>query len=463
MKYVIESCVLTRDINHETILVNTIHNQFIHLNLTAGLALNYLNTPHSTAELLEYFSMLFPDVTIATLAQDIDEILAYFLERNLVRPCDREPLEKGKIALKEWRDTLDSFGATYGAPVWAKIEIDTKCHLRCAHCYIPEVNRDFITTPTPGLNLAEIVNLLDQLKELGCLLVTFTGGEIFLRKDMLAIIQAAHERGFVIELFTSGTPLTPEKVAYLKAVNIGRVQISVYSHEEATHDRFTGKAGSWQRSLRAARMLVEAGIEVEIACSILPHNVSHLQELKAMCAELGVTLALGYPITAQTDGNLTPHSLRLDPDQLEQAIRDQPAFFALPDPRDDQGRICTAGVSMCSITAEGDILPCSQFHLVGGNIRKDQLSQIWNESEVFQHVRRQRLRDIALDDPEGKLQLVGHCPGLNLLENGNFLKPAQITLDTTNAVRRLLQDPQLDPDLYLALTTPTHERMRKEA
>ena len=52
------------------------------------------------------------------------------------------------------------------------------CNQDCVHCYIPEHNK-------LGLETSKIKNLIDEARSLGALNVTFTGGEVFVRKDFL--------------------------------------------------------------------------------------------------------------------------------------------------------------------------------------------------------------------------------------------------------------------------------------
>ena len=65
------------------------------------------------------------------------------------------------------------------------------------------------------LSLEEHVTLLDELVEMGCLWILYTGGEVFARKDFLDIYAEAKKRGFLITIFTNGTMITPKIADYL--------------------------------------------------------------------------------------------------------------------------------------------------------------------------------------------------------------------------------------------------------
>ena len=72
-------------------------------------------------------------------------------------------------------------------PFDALIELTHACNLKCIHCYCLPENR-------PLLNQEEINNLLQQLAELGCISLTFSGGEVFLRNDFFDILEIAKKR-----------------------------------------------------------------------------------------------------------------------------------------------------------------------------------------------------------------------------------------------------------------------------
>lgn len=73
-------------------------------------------------------------------------------------------------------------------PYQATIELLTQCNLRCEHCYIP-------SHTCSGLPYEKVIDVLNQLRRLGTFELLLTGGEIFLRKDILDIIAHARKLG----------------------------------------------------------------------------------------------------------------------------------------------------------------------------------------------------------------------------------------------------------------------------
>ena len=103
------------------------------------------------------------------------------------------------------------------------------CDLDCCHCYLDDKRTDALTTD-------EILETLDQARQMGALKLTLSGGELFLRKDLFTILEYARKSRFYIKLKTHGGLLTEEAADKLAEIGINRVDFSVYSLEEDVHD-----------------------------------------------------------------------------------------------------------------------------------------------------------------------------------------------------------------------------------
>ena len=114
---------------------------------------------------------------------------------------------------------------------FAHVYVENRCNLRCAHCYESEQSHPHV----PGLSLSEYDEAFVQLASIGVFVVTFSGGEPFLRRDFLEVVALARKHRFAVRIYTSGTLLTPTKVERLRELKVQEVHISVYSHSEDLH------------------------------------------------------------------------------------------------------------------------------------------------------------------------------------------------------------------------------------
>lgn len=135
----------------------------------------------------------------------------------------------------------------------------TLCNLSCNHCFI---------SCHPGndnfgfLDLETIRRYLRESRELGVKEYYFTGGEPFLNRDMLQVLEETLAIGPATVL-TNGTVFTPSSIKALQAISGEslyslelRVSIDGYSPE--TNDPIRGE-GTFEKALAGVKMLVEAG------------------------------------------------------------------------------------------------------------------------------------------------------------------------------------------------------------
>jgi MoaA/NifB/PqqE/SkfB family radical SAM enzyme len=135
----------------------------------------------------------------------------------------------------------------------------TVCNLECRHCFIScsPHNHSF-----GFLDLAAVRAALAESVGLGVKEYYFTGGEPFLNRDMVAILEETLRYGPATVL-TNGTVLRPEWLRRLRAAEEAstyslefRVSIDGYTAED--NDPLRG-AGTFERILRGIRLLVEHG------------------------------------------------------------------------------------------------------------------------------------------------------------------------------------------------------------
>ncbi|WP_370520466.1 radical SAM protein [Thermococcus sp. LS2] len=98
----------------------------------------------------------------------------------------------------------------------ALLTLTHRCNFQCKHClqgnnkWSPQIKE---------LTAKEWMNIIDQLSEYGASYLFFTGGEPFLRRDTLQLLQYAGEYAFPLRVYTNATLLTPEIIKkYLKLI-----------------------------------------------------------------------------------------------------------------------------------------------------------------------------------------------------------------------------------------------------
>jgi uncharacterized Fe-S cluster-containing radical SAM superfamily protein len=150
------------------------------------------------------------------------------------------------------------------ATLW--INTGTLCNLTCRNCYIE-------SSPTNDalvyLSLAEVDAYLDEAQHLGTREIGFTGGEPFMNRDAIGMIQSALDRGFSVLVLTNAMrpmrrfeeELTALLVKYRERLTM-RVSLDHYSR--AVHEAERGE-GSWEKALDGLCWLDRHGARLAVA------------------------------------------------------------------------------------------------------------------------------------------------------------------------------------------------------
>jgi len=105
-------------------------------------------------------------------------------------------------------------------PILAQIIPIRRCNLDCAYCN----EYDKVSDPVP---LDAMLRRIDKLGDLGCSIITLSGGEPTLHPDLDAIIARIRERDAIATLITNGLLLTPERIRKLNRAGLDYLQISI--------------------------------------------------------------------------------------------------------------------------------------------------------------------------------------------------------------------------------------------
>ncbi|MGA2022622.1 MAG: radical SAM protein, partial [Candidatus Sulfotelmatobacter sp.] len=202
------------------------------------------------------------------------------------------------------------------APMQVSIEVTRRCPLECQHCYnnLPMGDQD---ARSREMTTEEHFRMLDELVEMGCFWLLYTGGEIFARKDFLEIYTYAKKKGFLITLFTNGT-LINEKIAdYLVEWPPFAIEITLYGRTRETYEALTMIPGSYDRCLRGIRLLKERGLPLKlktVATSINKHEVVAMRQFAE--EDIGVEFKMDGQINPRIDCSQSPLAVRLTPEEV---------------------------------------------------------------------------------------------------------------------------------------------------
>lgn len=298
-------------------------------------------------------------------------------------------------------------------------EITHRCNLKCQHCYQtrPEC--------VDELSTAEACSVIDQLAEMGALYMTLTGGEIFIRKDILDVAHYARKKDFALRLFTNGTLIDGAMAREIKALNPLTVEISLYAMNPLVHDTITGIDGSYNKTIDAFYHLKRLNITTVVKTTVMKNNVNELDNLAAFAKGIGARFEYALTVVPQTTGKRDVICHRLNEQELENVYVRYPELIKgiheggvkSFDP------LCSAGINSIYIGPDGGVFPCMLLLQGDGNIREKPLREIWN-GPVFKKIRSIRYEDLHACISCEAAAFCDRCAGLAYLEHGDLLGPS---------------------------------------
>ena len=160
--------------------------------------------------------------------------------------------------------------------VW---NITQRCNLKCKHCYAAGV-----ADISQELTHEEALRAIDGFAAFGCPVLLFSGGEPFIREDILELATYARQKGLRVVFSTNGTCITEEIAKKIAAIGVSYVGISIDGVRE-THDAFRGVPGAYERSLAAIRHCREAGVKVGLRVTLTRANVKEIPSIFQLMRE----------------------------------------------------------------------------------------------------------------------------------------------------------------------------------
>ncbi|MGE0494709.1 MAG: radical SAM protein [Vulcanimicrobiota bacterium] len=134
-----------------------------------------------------------------------------------------------------------------------KIKLTSKCNLRCQMC------KYWKTRTETALSTEQWLSVIEQLAEMGCRKIHFSGGEVFLRNDFLDMVERGSELGLKINMTTNGTLLNRDRARRLIRARPNSISLSLDGPSAGVHDKIRGLPGSFRRTCRTIRKLGDYG------------------------------------------------------------------------------------------------------------------------------------------------------------------------------------------------------------
>ena len=287
-------------------------------------------------------------------------------------------------------------------PREAFIAVTYACNARCQMCNIWKNPTEHLIAPQ------EYTKLPKSLKT-----INITGGEPFLRKDLVDVIRAIDSVVPDARLvFSTNGMLTETIISRMIEIRSFHPRVGAgisIDGLETNHDRVRGVPGTFKRAVATVRKLKEAGFsDLRIAMTLVDENVHEVKQVYDLSNDLGVeftmTLAHDSDVYFKKSDNVSTDLVDAVKSELPQIAHCQLTSSVMKDwfrachtagiiDKDHRQRFtseCEAGRRYFFMSPEGDIYPCNVLNEKIGNI-----TSVNSWDELFTKAVDERVRNIV--------------------------------------------------------------------
>lgn len=300
------------------------------------------------------------------------------------------------------------------APFLVIWELTQACDLACVHCRACAI---------PGRNPFELsteegFGLLEAVRSFGEPLMVFTGGDPLKRPDLFPLLQRSVRLGLRTTITPSATPLLNEEaIRQFQDIGVARMAISLDGPDAASHDGFRRVEGSFDRTLAALQYAGRIGLATQVNTTVTRHNVGRIGEIAGMVRSAGACLWSVFFLIATGRASASQDLSAEEYEQVFEVLYDlsKTAPFDIKTTEAQHYRRYTAqrrkseggagarrtgapdviqrqagindGKGLLFISHTGEIYPSGFLPISAGNVRRNSLTDIYRNSELFRTLR----------------------------------------------------------------------------
>ena len=179
---------------------------------------------------------------------------------------------------------------TKRVPVYVQYAVTKKCNLNCNIC-----NSNLSRDKEIDLTLPEIKRLAIILKKIQVSILVLTGGEPFIRKDIIEIAKIFKTSGLEVRFQSNGFLLTPELVIELHKLGTNGITISLDSLNPEIQDRLTNFKNSHEKIFKALSLISQYSSQTKniyaINTVVSKLNIEELPTLAKFATRMGLFIS----------------------------------------------------------------------------------------------------------------------------------------------------------------------------
>ena len=201
----------------------------------------------------------------------------------IMKICTHEELpDIGYMKLKDYikyiKEPFQVDLMVSSSPRCENYSFSTKC-MNCHYNNKPNNNE--------SLSTEEWKKIIDQLCQEKIPVLTFTGGEPTLRKDLVELVE--HASWFITKLNTNGENLTQKLCEDLYKANLNLVHVTLYSHDKDIHNKIIGSDG-FDKTIEGIKNAIDAKLSVIVDTPLCHLNKNYVDTIKFLHENYGLRI-----------------------------------------------------------------------------------------------------------------------------------------------------------------------------
>lgn len=378
---------------------------------------------------------------------ELDSNISNLLSRHYIEECKKGEEPSSWSKLKEY--------SNYYFPRM-NLMITGKCNLNCLHCFNAKDNAPL----NSELSYEQIIDILDQARDIGVHTFTLTGGEPLVHPRFLDIVKAIYDRDMTIfELNTNGLLLNQRILDEFKRLNCHPL-IKISFDGVGYHNIIRQHPKAEDMTLKAIKLCIDNDFMVKAQVQVNRKNVDLMMDTAILLNEIGVSeMRIIRTTEAPRWEKNSPNSslsieeyyermLDFSKEYIDsnmkmtvdvwQFVRLYPTYHMYSlvpiacskDEFNIRIPMCKGNRGMIAVSSGGEVVPCLQMsgwfleHKISlGNILKTPLKQLVKDSDYLNLAMAPLFKQIVENDKCGNCKFykvcTGGCPALGLLYSKN--------------------------------------------
>lgn len=315
------------------------------------------------------------------------------------------------------------------SPIRVYYETTLACNLRCKYCFNDSGR------PRPDeLTKEEIINSLHALKQANVIDIRFSGGELTRMPDWFEILKTAKDLNFAVSCNTNGVYIESEVPEKFAELNLEQVTVSIDGRREH-HEMHRGKR-TFVKTINSLRRMHDLGVKLRLNTLITKASLNDIDYMVELASQYTteinffITRFVGRGVNLRIEDAVTFEEF-YEMSQRAAKVRDKYSNLSIL--HFEEATIYNSsrsgiydrfglkvgppdGSTRFNITSDGGLwaggyIPYVDSSYCMGNIRTDDIYEVWQRSNKLESFREESKR---LEEYCSQCNEIGkRCPGPN--------------------------------------------------